>query len=301
MPEMDGLAATRAIRASTAPAGEVPIIAMSADALPQQVERCYAAGMVDHIAKPCSARCCTPRSALAGAEVGFRPPTDCFAPSSPRSPSRGKGGAWKPSPTNLLPHFRGDDDEDPAPGRAGPLRALAACSPAKKEAAEPTRPHRAEAGHRLEGRGRAGRLLPGPGDRRIRQARSGRHPDPGRPRRERAPAAGHRRGRCRRRLQQLHRAEPGQGKGPGQSRRRLHGQGPPGADRPRRPGHQFDRRHEGPPDPAVGRLDHRLLGVAEGQARLHRRPGAQVQLLGRAVPGRQVAWSSRATPPPSPT
>jgi CheY-like chemotaxis protein len=25
---------------------------MSADALPQQVERCYAAGMVDHVAKP---------------------------------------------------------------------------------------------------------------------------------------------------------------------------------------------------------------------------------------------------------
>ena len=52
MPLMDGLAATRAIRALTTPAGRVPIIAMSADALPQQVERCYAAGMVDHIAKP---------------------------------------------------------------------------------------------------------------------------------------------------------------------------------------------------------------------------------------------------------
>jgi signal transduction histidine kinase len=52
MPEMDGLAATRAIRALGGEAGEAPIIAMSADALPQQVERCYAAGMVDHIAKP---------------------------------------------------------------------------------------------------------------------------------------------------------------------------------------------------------------------------------------------------------
>ncbi len=52
MPEMDGLAATRAIRALGGPAGQAPIIAMSADALPQQVERCYAAGMVDHIAKP---------------------------------------------------------------------------------------------------------------------------------------------------------------------------------------------------------------------------------------------------------
>ncbi|MDG2530533.1 ATP-binding protein [Caulobacter endophyticus] len=52
MPEMDGLAATRAIRGLEGPAGRVPIIAMSADALPQQVERCFAAGMVDHIAKP---------------------------------------------------------------------------------------------------------------------------------------------------------------------------------------------------------------------------------------------------------
>ncbi|MBC7667019.1 MAG: MASE1 domain-containing protein [Gemmatimonadaceae bacterium] len=52
MPEMDGLAATRAIRALDGEAGKIPIIAMSADALPQQVERCYAAGMVDHVAKP---------------------------------------------------------------------------------------------------------------------------------------------------------------------------------------------------------------------------------------------------------
>ncbi|PXA75059.1 histidine kinase [Caulobacter sp. D4A] len=52
MPEMDGLAATRAIRGLEGEAGRVPIIAMSADALPQQVERCFAAGMVDHIAKP---------------------------------------------------------------------------------------------------------------------------------------------------------------------------------------------------------------------------------------------------------
>lgn len=52
MPEMDGLAATRAIRALGNGVSQIPIIAMSADALPQQVERCYAAGMVDHLAKP---------------------------------------------------------------------------------------------------------------------------------------------------------------------------------------------------------------------------------------------------------
>ena len=52
MPQMDGLQATRAIKALGGRAGQIPIVAMSADALPRQVERCYAAGMVDHIAKP---------------------------------------------------------------------------------------------------------------------------------------------------------------------------------------------------------------------------------------------------------
>jgi len=52
MPGMDGLAATRAIRALPAPHGAVPIIALSADVLPDQVARCRAAGMDDHVAKP---------------------------------------------------------------------------------------------------------------------------------------------------------------------------------------------------------------------------------------------------------
>ncbi len=52
MPRMDGLAATRAIRALGGPRGETPIIALTADVMPQQVERCRRAGMVDHIAKP---------------------------------------------------------------------------------------------------------------------------------------------------------------------------------------------------------------------------------------------------------
>jgi signal transduction histidine kinase/CheY-like chemotaxis protein len=52
MPGMDGLAATRAIRALPAPQGAVPIIALSADVLPEQIARCRAAGMDDHVAKP---------------------------------------------------------------------------------------------------------------------------------------------------------------------------------------------------------------------------------------------------------
>lgn len=52
MPVMDGLAAARAIRAMPAPAGVTPIIALSADALPEQIARCRQAGMNDHVAKP---------------------------------------------------------------------------------------------------------------------------------------------------------------------------------------------------------------------------------------------------------
>ncbi|MBP2295618.1 hybrid sensor histidine kinase/response regulator [Azospirillum rugosum] len=52
MPVMDGLAATAAIRALPPPQGSVPILAMSASALPAEVARCVAAGMDGHVAKP---------------------------------------------------------------------------------------------------------------------------------------------------------------------------------------------------------------------------------------------------------
>jgi PAS domain S-box-containing protein len=53
MPNMDGLTATRRIR-SEAPAGlpRTPIIAMTANVLPEQVERCLQAGMDGHLGKP---------------------------------------------------------------------------------------------------------------------------------------------------------------------------------------------------------------------------------------------------------
>jgi CheY-like chemotaxis protein len=55
MPVMDGLTATRAIRAlPQAHARTTPIIAMTANVLPDQVARCLEAGMDDHIGKPIS-------------------------------------------------------------------------------------------------------------------------------------------------------------------------------------------------------------------------------------------------------
>lgn len=51
MPEMDGYAATRAIR--NLPSGKsLPIVAMTAHAMPEERERCLKEGMNDHVAKP---------------------------------------------------------------------------------------------------------------------------------------------------------------------------------------------------------------------------------------------------------
>jgi CheY-like chemotaxis protein len=54
MPEMDGIAATRVIRAAEAETGRqrTPIIAVSANAMTHQVKEYLAAGMDGHVAKP---------------------------------------------------------------------------------------------------------------------------------------------------------------------------------------------------------------------------------------------------------
>jgi len=53
MPEMDGLESTRRIRIHEEQTGEhVPIIAMTANAMKHDIERCLAAGMDDYISKP---------------------------------------------------------------------------------------------------------------------------------------------------------------------------------------------------------------------------------------------------------
>ncbi len=52
MPVMDGLTATRKIRELDPPACDVPIVGMSANVLPEQLNAFQAAGMDDHLGKP---------------------------------------------------------------------------------------------------------------------------------------------------------------------------------------------------------------------------------------------------------
>jgi len=52
MPIMDGLTATRRIRAMPGRCARTPILAMTANVLPDQIARCREAGMDDHLGKP---------------------------------------------------------------------------------------------------------------------------------------------------------------------------------------------------------------------------------------------------------
>ena len=54
MPEVDGLEGTRRIRAAESDGRRIPVIAMTANAMPHDRAACLAAGMDDFLAKPVS-------------------------------------------------------------------------------------------------------------------------------------------------------------------------------------------------------------------------------------------------------
>jgi signal transduction histidine kinase/CheY-like chemotaxis protein/HPt (histidine-containing phosphotransfer) domain-containing protein len=80
MPEMDGLAATRAIRAMGGHLATVPIIALTANAFPEDVAACFGAGMTGFVAKPVSRK--TLLAALLPA-LGQTDPVDTIATLAP--------------------------------------------------------------------------------------------------------------------------------------------------------------------------------------------------------------------------
>jgi signal transduction histidine kinase/CheY-like chemotaxis protein/HPt (histidine-containing phosphotransfer) domain-containing protein len=105
MPEMDGFAATAAIRRAEAKSSHLPIIAMTANAMQGDREQCLAAGMDDYIAKPIDV------AQLASLLAEWLP-TDAAsevpAPAVPSAPTFG------PSPAAIdlqrLTELFGDDD-----------------------------------------------------------------------------------------------------------------------------------------------------------------------------------------------
>ncbi|WP_448205802.1 PAS-domain containing protein [Azospirillum sp. sgz302134] len=84
IPGLDGIAATRAIRALPAPLSAVPVIAITSSALPDDIERCRAAGMDDHLPKPVNpaaltrvlARLTSPAAAAPAGEGATDPPDE---------------------------------------------------------------------------------------------------------------------------------------------------------------------------------------------------------------------------------
>src|SRR6185295_13607827 len=96
MPELDGIEATRRIRAE-ARFAKLPIIAMTAHAMVEERERCIAVGMVDHITKPID-----PRVMFQTLSRWVRP-----VPASPAAAPRPKTAA----PQDRLPQIEGLDVE----------------------------------------------------------------------------------------------------------------------------------------------------------------------------------------------
>jgi signal transduction histidine kinase/DNA-binding response OmpR family regulator len=87
MPVMDGYEATRQMRLDPTTA-DIPVIAMTAHAMPEERERCMALGMVDHIAKPLD-----PAALYAALAPYCRGPQD-LAAAGPAATSRMAEGDW---------------------------------------------------------------------------------------------------------------------------------------------------------------------------------------------------------------
>jgi signal transduction histidine kinase/CheY-like chemotaxis protein/HPt (histidine-containing phosphotransfer) domain-containing protein len=104
MPEMDGLAATRAIRALREPASAIPIVAMTANVAQGFAADCLAAGMDDYVSKPIDRR--TLRAALCRVRQARRPTREEAAIGPGPGADPASGGDRRPAAEPLI-------DEEP--------------------------------------------------------------------------------------------------------------------------------------------------------------------------------------------
>ena len=89
MPVMDGVTATRRIRALSAPIGDIPIVAMTGNVLPQQVRSYLEAGMNGHVGKPID------RAQLQDNVQRWLPKADDSGESAARRPSDFDGATFR--------------------------------------------------------------------------------------------------------------------------------------------------------------------------------------------------------------
>jgi CheY-like chemotaxis protein len=99
MPEIDGIAATRLIRALPGSAGKVPIVALTANVLPGQSEEYLAAGMEDCLTKPIMQEALVAALARWGAEPG--PVAAVAHASKPEAPILSEDGPLAPLERSL--------------------------------------------------------------------------------------------------------------------------------------------------------------------------------------------------------
>jgi signal transduction histidine kinase/ActR/RegA family two-component response regulator len=94
MPGMDGLEATRQIRASGPLAAALPIIAMTANVMPEQIARYTEAGMDAHIGKPIERKQLLERIAKWGRRTAGSEPSASVEPPSPAAPPARDAAIW---------------------------------------------------------------------------------------------------------------------------------------------------------------------------------------------------------------
>ena len=110
MPELDGLEATRRIRAELPPDRQPRIVAMTANALSEDRERCLEAGMDDYLAKPVRRE--ELAAALGRASLGLGPPEPGPVPAAVEEPASAAGPVVDDSVLAALAERLGDRAPD---------------------------------------------------------------------------------------------------------------------------------------------------------------------------------------------